>query len=599
MRAAIYARYSSDNQRAASIEDQVRLCRERAVREGWSVINVYTDHAVSGASLMRPGIQQLMQDALAGKADIVLSEALDRLSRDQEDIAGIFKRLQFANVLLFTLSEGEISNLHIGLKGTMNALFLRDLADKTRRGLRGRVEQGKSGGGNSFGYSVLKQILDNGEYARGERRIDEREAAIVRRIFSDYVDGLSPRAIAAALNREGVEAPNGGKWGASTIYGNRERGTGILNNELYVGKLVWNRLRYVKDPETGKRVSRPNPDCEVVRQDVPELRIVDQGLWNQVKELQGEYNKRQGPLWTKKRPKSLFSNLTKCGCCGGGFTVISADRMGCATARNKGTCDNRQTMKRDELEAAVISALRDYLMNEALCEEFCKVYTARINELRNERNATIRRYQSELSSLIRAGEQIAEAICNGVPADAIKERAIRVGKRRQELETLLACTEDAPVLFHPNMAKRYQNEIKNLIASLSDSATRPEAGKILRSLVDRIILTPQPEGKRLAVDLVGDLAGILSVATQNDRSRIETELGKMHPARRYNQEKGCEIAPNAGSDRTTVKMVAGARIRHCSSFDFLKQDQTFGDVQPLGGAEPMSRFLHIAWDIAL
>ena len=91
-RVAIYARYSSDSQRDASIEDQVRLCRERAEREHWTIVNVYSDHAVSGASLMRPGIQQLMHDTLAGKADIVLSEALDRISRDQEDIAGIFKR---------------------------------------------------------------------------------------------------------------------------------------------------------------------------------------------------------------------------------------------------------------------------------------------------------------------------------------------------------------------------------------------------------------------------------------------------------------------------------------------------------------------------
>lgn len=127
-------------QRDASIEDQVRLCRERATREGWEITGVYTDHAVSGASLIRPGIQQLMQDAVAGKFEIILAEAMDRLSRDQADIAAVFKRLRFAGVAIVTLSEGEIGDLHIGLKGTMNALFLKDLADKTRRGLRGRVE---------------------------------------------------------------------------------------------------------------------------------------------------------------------------------------------------------------------------------------------------------------------------------------------------------------------------------------------------------------------------------------------------------------------------------------------------------------------------
>ena len=91
IKVAIYARYSSDNQRDASIEDQIRLCEERAVKEGWHVYNDYTDHAVSGASLMRSGIQALLGDALAGKFNIIVAEALDRLSRDQEDIAGIYK----------------------------------------------------------------------------------------------------------------------------------------------------------------------------------------------------------------------------------------------------------------------------------------------------------------------------------------------------------------------------------------------------------------------------------------------------------------------------------------------------------------------------
>ena len=111
---------------------------------------VHTDAGISGASLLRPGIQSLMQAAMNGEFDILLAEALDRLSRDQEDIAGLFKRMEFAGVKIFTLSEGEISSLHIGLKGTMNAMFLKDLADKTRRGLRGKVENGKSGGGDRY-----------------------------------------------------------------------------------------------------------------------------------------------------------------------------------------------------------------------------------------------------------------------------------------------------------------------------------------------------------------------------------------------------------------------------------------------------------------
>jgi site-specific DNA recombinase len=202
-----------------------------------------------------------MQDASHGAIDVVYAEALDRISRDQEDVAGVFKRLRFADVKIITLAEGEVSELHVGLKGTMNALFLKDLADKTRRGLRGRVEAGRSGGGNAYGYDVVRTSAD-GTVEAGERRINLAEAKVVRRIFWEYGHGVSPREIAKTLNREGILGPSGSTWGPSTINGNHGRGTDILNNELYIGRLVWNRLRYIKDPATGKRRSRLNSEKE-------------------------------------------------------------------------------------------------------------------------------------------------------------------------------------------------------------------------------------------------------------------------------------------------------------------------------------------------
>jgi site-specific DNA recombinase len=185
-RVALYARYSSDQQREASIEDQLRLCRIYAEKQGWVVAGTYQDRAVSGASLIRPGIQALLADALRGRFEVVLAEALDRISRDQEDVAGVFKRMAFAGVKIITLSEGEITHLHVGLKGTMNALFLKDLADKTRRGLQGRIEAGKAGGGLCYGYDVVKRSDAAGEPVRGERSINEAEAKIVHRIFREF-----------------------------------------------------------------------------------------------------------------------------------------------------------------------------------------------------------------------------------------------------------------------------------------------------------------------------------------------------------------------------------------------------------------------------
>jgi site-specific DNA recombinase len=223
-RVALYARYSSDNQSVASIEDQFRICREHAAREQWKVIGTYHDAAISGASvILRPGVQTLLQDAQRGKFDVVLAEALDRVSRDQADVATLFKHLRFAGVQIVTLSEGEISELHVGLKGTMNALFLKDLAAKTHRGSRGRVEKGRSGGGLCYGYDVVKHTDAEGEPIRGERTINEAEANIIRRVFLDFAAGISPRAIARRLNDEGVPGPDGALWTDSTLRGHTAR----------------------------------------------------------------------------------------------------------------------------------------------------------------------------------------------------------------------------------------------------------------------------------------------------------------------------------------------------------------------------------------
>ena len=133
---------------------------------------------------------------------------------------------QLARRMAAVLAEGEISELHVGLKGTMNALFLKDLAAKTHRGIRGRVEEGKSGGGLCYGYRVVKQLDARGDPIRGDREIDEAEANVVRRILRDYAEGISPRVIARTLNEEGVSGPEERLRNDTTIHSHAKRGTG-------------------------------------------------------------------------------------------------------------------------------------------------------------------------------------------------------------------------------------------------------------------------------------------------------------------------------------------------------------------------------------
>ncbi len=519
--AAIYARYSSDNQRDASIEDQVRLCRERVEREGWLLRFTYTDHAMSGASPLRPGYQKLREDARCGQFEVVVAEALDRLSRDQEDIAGLYKHLSFAGVKILTLAEGEISELHVGLKGTMNALFLKDLAQKTRRGLIGRVRQGKSGGGLCYGYDVVRRDDPRGIPVHGERRINDDEAAVVRRIFEEFAAGRSPRRIAFDLNAEGDAGPSGRGWGPSSINGNRTRGTGILNNELYIGHLVWNRQRFIKDPTTGRRQARLNPESDWVIQEVPDLRVVPQALWDRVKARQRAVRRdtrpdvRERPFWERRRPRYLFSGLMKCGTCGGGYSKLNSNLFGCSTARNKGTCENRLNIRRDVLEASVLNGLKTHLMDPDLFKEFAAEFYREVNRLRSAEAARFDAARVELARIERRLRKIVDAIGEGVDARALKDELLALERRQDELTTRLATAEQPEPLIHPNLAEVYRRKVAALHEALQCDDTRLEAAEIIRSLVDEIVLTP--EHGELRIDLKGELAGILAMSTDSKK----------------------------------------------------------------------------------
>ncbi|WP_171900146.1 recombinase family protein [Blastomonas sp. RAC04] len=232
MRTAFYERYSSQLQNARSIEDQVRVCKERAEREGWQITAVFTDFAISGAVRDRQGLIGLVDHIKAGKADQVLTEALDWLSRHQGDMSWLHDHLIHAGARICSLSEGEINELQIGFKDTMAARFLKDIADKIRRGQMGRVAAGRIPGNLAYGYRMVVQLDARGEPELSLREIDPDQAEIVRRIVREYLEGDSARTIARRLNAEGVPSPTRRMWSVSMINGDVRRQSGILRKEI-------------------------------------------------------------------------------------------------------------------------------------------------------------------------------------------------------------------------------------------------------------------------------------------------------------------------------------------------------------------------------
>ena len=520
MRAVIYACYSTEHQREASIADQVEVCRRYAERHGWTITGTYEDAAISGASRFHPGFQRLLADAETGQFDILVSEAIDRLGRKLSDVADLYDRLTFARVQFHTTSQGAITQMHIGIMGTMAQMMLSETGEKVRRGQLGRARAGRIPGGLAYGYAVVPP--KPGTTDAGERYIKPEEADVVRRIFGEYAGGKSPRTIARDLNAENVPGPEGRPWIDTTIRGQVDRGTGLLNNTLYIGRLSWNRCSYVKDPRTGRKVARVNPRSQWEEVEVPDLRIIDDALWTRTKARQGEVRLEMtrdaggNALNRTHRREFLLSGLLVCGCCGGHYTVVAQGRYGCATRRGKGTCTNSRTISRPHIETRVLSVLKDRLLTPDLVDEFVSAFDAEFAELQKNSLGTQMRVQQQLSEVERRLQGVLRAVENGAWNDSLRERLTDLERRKADLTAQLAAAANPVrrVRLTSGAAEIYRAKVADLEASLSAQEIRAEAGEALRSLIERVVLTPDPSAADgLSAVLHGELAEILSLAS--------------------------------------------------------------------------------------
>ena len=293
---------------------------------------------------------------------------------------------------------------------------------------------------------------------------------------------------------------------------------------MYVARLVWNRLSYAKDPETGKRRSRPNADDAVIAIEAPELAIVPRELWDAVKARQAGLDEKTAakkeanpsadapiPFWSKRRPRYLFSGLMCCSVCGGGFSKISEAHFGCSTARNKGgtACANRLTIRRDALEAIVMDGLRSRLMDPALFKVFAEEFAAEWNRLQSEAGANLSRIRNERDRVCRQIDRLVDALADGQPAARLTEKLRELERRRLELERELETTAAPAPRLHPNIAEAYRRKVEELHAALMADDAGP-ARELIRGLVEAIVLVP--EDRRLRVEVRGELAAILRLS---------------------------------------------------------------------------------------
>ena len=554
MKAAVYARYSSDLQRPASIEDQVRRCREYAEARGWRVAeeHIYTDHAISGAiTRARPGYQRMLADAKERVFDVVLADEQSRFSRDQAECLTLEKRLRFWGVGMVTVAGGldTIANPKAAkalvMVNGIAAAFERDMnAERQRRSLAGQVLRGMHAGGAVYGYRGKRRFERREDDPEGTGKslgvqlvIHPGEAEVVRRVFRLYADGKSPRQIAAILNREGVPPPGARwrnrdsavarTWSYTAVAGSRKRGLGILNQEKYIGRVVWNRSTWPTDPDTEKQVSRDVPREEWVVNEVPELRIVPQKLWDQVKRLQAARSQESGASERPQhyRNKYLLSGLVRCGICGSRLIAASRKGYGCPTWKNRGShlCSFRGTPNREVLEAAVLEAVRDYLF----CPEAIAAAIAAAKE-------TVKRHAPGAKS--RTGKQAAKSQLAQVEREIENVlAAVRAGGSngaaallRGELDRLTAerdqLAQQQDNLGDNGIEKALARALAALpalveehlghgdLTELTDPSRVAQAHALLAELVTSITVVPAEAKGGYTCTVTGDLSGVLRIA---------------------------------------------------------------------------------------
>lgn len=513
MRAALYARYSTAGQREASIDDQLRECRDFADKHGFTVVEEFHDAAMSGNESNRPDYQRMLAKAREKRFDVVVAHELSRLSRNEAETHALREELEWLGVHIVTATDGidtrqASMGILLSVKSAMARAELKQAAERTHRGLKGRVLAGSSGGGKCYGYGSND----------GRRFIIDEQARVVVQVFERFRDGGSTRTIADELNAAGVPSPGStwkrvtrrsdGRWMQSAVYG-------MLRNRSYIGELVWNRTRSRKKVRSGLRgfVDRPQDEWITVKDET--LRIVSDALWNSVHErierrsreigasIKRGLSKHQALAVGKGRgPKYLLSTLLVCESCGSRLTIYGAKGLAYACSGwlngGKAACSSHLRVSRAKVEERVLEDVRSKLLTDEALAEYERALASAIADRRKENAASVRATERRRSELEAEIKRLVDGIAAGhLPATGAVGSRIKAAE--QELESIRGVKDaptEAPVRAVRGAMVRYRTMVADLI-----TATKSRTGEVreaLRELLGDVKVGLDPSGRPVA-----------------------------------------------------------------------------------------------------
>ena len=433
MKTAIYARYSSEQQRETSIEDQVRRCGELAQRHGLepSLELTFSDAALSGTAKdlsKRAGYQQLLIAWDNRAFDTLLTDELSRLARDGVELALLQRRLQNTPVRLITADGIDTAQanweLLLGLQSIVSQQSVRDTQHRVVRGMIGQLERGFMVATPPFGYQLDRKFDAAGNRIGTHWRIDDEEAAIVREVYTMRRNGASLNTIAETLNRRCVPTPRAprktvGYWRPGMLFK-------LLGNPIYRAEFVWNDSVFIR--AKAKKTGRPLKIRHFAR---PLLRIVDDTTWH-------DCNRGTHSRTGFGGGRHALAGLIECGACGATLTVSSGKTpsLYCAQCSQAtrvsapGATRYTGSVSMSGIKVMLLTALQE-LLSPAMVADFKERLRQRLGGGAEEELKRVR-HQHDLAR--KASERLARLLASIDADDPILETEYR--QKQTELREL-------------------------------------------------------------------------------------------------------------------------------------------------------------------
>ena len=433
-KAAIYARYSSDNQREESIEAQVRAINDYCDKNGYSVVKIYTDEAKSATSDDRPQFQQMIKDSSFNIFDAVIVHKLDRFSRDRYDSAFYKRELKKNKVKLVSVLENlddspESIILESVLEG-MAEYYSANLSREVMKGMKETAYQCKHTGGTPpLGYDVLPDKT----YA-----INEYEAETVRIIFDMAYKGASYPKIIECLEKAGRKTKLGNSFTKTSL-------NSILRNEKYSGVYVFNKTG---QKVRGKRNVFIKSEDEIIRIDGGMPLIISKDIFLEVNKKMDECS--QAARVAKKAIEIyLLSGKIKCGECG---ATMRGNTRYCGRNKNKYVtydCQNRRLKKGCSaksinarlIENMVIDYIEEELLSYLNIDRIADKAIEYNNSLKHGVPQTITAHKYKLKEIQNQIDNIVNAIASGMFHSSMKDKMDILESKKVEYETKISNLE--------------------------------------------------------------------------------------------------------------------------------------------------------------